>query len=117
LDSDAHAIKYNGGIVDYTGKDGLDKNEVLSEVMSKEWFEQRSRSSAALWVKESVYKDYTVFGSTPDTDEVLSDFKVFNVLALKGSDNLILKVCLPVDVHIMAIVIKRDMRCRDKLID
>jgi len=43
--------------VDYSGKDGLDHYEVLSESFSKEWFEQRSRSSAALWIKESVYKD------------------------------------------------------------
>lgn len=39
------------------------------------------------------------------------------MLALKGSDNLIVKVCLPIDTHLMGIVIKRDMRCRDKLID
>lgn len=57
-----------------------------------------------------------MFGSTPDNEEVLADWKVFNVLCVQNNDNLVVKVCLPVDRHIMAIVVKRDMRCRERLV-
>jgi len=48
-------------------------------------------------------------------DEVLEDFKVYNVLAVRNTDNLIVKICLPVDRQIMAIAVKRDQTCREKL--
>jgi len=46
---------------------------------------------------------------------VLEDFKVYNVLAVRNTDNVIIKICLPVDRRIMAIAVKRDAPCREKL--
>lgn len=37
------------------------------------------------------------------------------MLAVRNTDNLIIKICLPVDRQIMAIAVKRDQSCREKL--
>jgi hypothetical protein len=118
LIQDDFTLKKYGVVYDQTGFDGLGKEEIIAAIGTEERLNQRAKSSANIWFKEKYPKlNYEGYGVEQQMDEILPNWRIFKVLMIgaKG-ETTYLKVCLPLDESLTALVGDKDEPCGERVI-
>jgi hypothetical protein len=116
LIQDDFTLKKYGVVYDQTGFDGLGKEEVIASIGTEERLNQRAKSSANIWFKEKYPKlTYDSYGVEPQMDEIVPNWRIFKVLMIGGKgETTYLKVCLPLDESLTALVGDKDEPCAER---
>ena len=118
LIQDDFTLKKYGVVYDQTGFDGLGRDEIKAAIGTEERLNQRAKSSANIWFKEKYPKlVYDGYGVEPQMDEIVPNWRIFKVLMIGGKgETTYLKVCLPLDESLTALVGDKDEACGDRVI-
>ena len=118
LIQDDFTLKKYGVVYDQTGFDGLGKEEMIAGIGTEERLNQRAKSSANIWFKEKYPKlTYDSYGIEQQMDEIVPNWRIFKVLMIGGKgETTYLKVCLPLDESLTALVGDKDEPCGDRVI-
>lgn len=118
LIQDDFTLKKYGVVYDQTGFDGLSKDEMIAGIGTEERLNQRAKSSANIWFKEKYPKlVYDSYGVEQQMDEIVPNWRIFKVLMIGGKgETTYLKVCLPLDESLTALVGDKDEPCGDRVI-
>lgn len=113
--SDDSNLKSYGGVYDQTGFEGL-KKEKIAEYGTEERLIQRAKSSAYLWYLEKFGKFSTFEKVILAFDEVINNWKVYNVLLnIKGTnEKKVIRVCIPLDESEPAMSSDKNEPCAKK---
>lgn len=117
LIQDDFTLKKYGVVYDQTGFDGLGRDEMIAAIGTEERLNQRAKSSANIWFKEKYPKlVYDGYGVEPQMDEIVPNWRIFKVLMIGGKgETTYLKVCLPLDESLTALVGDKDEPCGDRV--
>jgi hypothetical protein len=120
LISDDFLLRKYGAIFDQTGFDGLMANEALYPVGTKERLGQRARSAAKVYYRNNYENnEFDAYGAEVVNDLGLSKgWKLFKVLMVGKAtlkDHLFLKVCIPENEMMTALVSNSNGDCTDKV--
>ena len=117
LIQDDFTLKKYGVVYDQTGFDGLGKEEIIAAIGTEERLNQRAKSSANIWFKEKYPKlSYEGYGVEPQNNEIVPNWRIFKVLMIGGKgETTYLKVCLPLDESLTALVGDKDEPCGDRV--
>lgn len=117
LIQDDFTLKKYGVVYDQTGFDGLGKDEMIAQIGTEERLNQRAKSSANIWFKEKYPKlSYESYGVEQQMDEIVPNWRIFKVLMIGGKgETTYLKVCLPLDESLTALVGDKDEPCGDRV--
>jgi hypothetical protein len=117
LIQDDFTLKKYGVVYDQTGFDGLGKEEIIAGIGTEERLNQRAKSSANIWFREKYPKlVYESYGVEPQMDEIVPNWRIFKVLMIGGKgETTYLKVCLPLDESLTALVGDKDEPCGDRV--
>ena len=117
LIQDDFTLKKYGVVYDQTGFDGLGRDEIIAAIGTEERLNQRAKSSANIWFKEKYPKlTYESYGVEQQMDEIVPNWRIFKVLMIGGKgETTYLKVCLPLDESLTALVGDKDEPCGDRV--
>ena len=118
LIQDDFTLKKYGVVYDQTGFDGLGKDEMIAGIGTEERLSQRAKSSSNIWFREKYPKlTYDSYGVEPQMDEIVPNWRAFKVLMIGGKgETTYLKVCLPLDESLTALVGDKDEPCGERVI-
>jgi hypothetical protein len=121
LISDDYLLKNNGAVFDQTGFDGILNLEQIYPLGRPERIIQRARSAAKIFFNKNYKVDkYEAYGAekinSPNVPKGWEVYKVLLVGKVSANDHFFLKVCIPEDENLTALVSQINKDCVDKVI-
>jgi hypothetical protein len=122
LISDDYMLKKYGAVFDQTGFDGIMNIESINPIGRPERIVQRARSAAKIFLNNNFRDDgYEAYGAEKIQNFNLPKgweiYKVLLVGKLNTDNHIFLKVCIPFDEMLTALIAEMNQDCIEKVIN